>query len=98
MTSAQLRATVTSALTGEPLAVTLTLPDGTSAQVAANGTAAEPISPGDQVTVSANGYLDAAVAVGDDRTITATLQPTFATVTAQFNTWLEQRNADAITN
>jgi hypothetical protein len=98
-TPAQLRATVTSMLTGAPLAATLELPDGTAVPVEANGTVAiDRVGPGDQVGVIATGYVTAQVPVGPDRTITATLQPTFATVTEQLNTWAEEKNADAISN
>lgn len=98
-TSVQLHATVTSALTGEPLAAVITLSDGTSVPVAANGAVVtDRVEPGDGVVISAKGYLEAQATVGADRMITVTLNPTLATVTTQLNTWAEEKNADAITN
>ncbi len=93
------RAKLTSGMTGEPLAATLAMPDGVEVTAEPDGTATVyRVGTGNQVTVSAEGYVTTKVAVGPDRTITATLQPTFAGVSAQLVKWSEARQDDAIIN
>ena len=61
--------TVTSALTGKPLAGTLALPGGDRVQARADGTATlYRIGPGQTVTVTAAGHQPAHRAVGTDHT------------------------------
>src|SRR5206468_1926041 len=58
------RATVSSALTGEPLAATLTMPDGTRvASDPAGAATVYRVGSGDQVTVGAEGYVTAKLPV-----------------------------------
>jgi hypothetical protein len=93
------RATVSSALTGTPLAATLTMPDGTRVASDPAGVATVyHVGSGDQVTVGAEGYVTATVPVTGDRTITATLQPAFATVAGQLEQWAAANQGDKIVN
>lgn len=94
---APVRMAVTSALTGEPLAVTLGLPDGTTLSAGGSGTVApDRVKPGDKVSVSAEGYITAPAQVGKDRMITVTLQPTFATAARQLLLWSAGEENDKI--
>jgi hypothetical protein len=94
---APVRMAVTSALTGEPLAVTLGLPDGTTLSSGGSGTVApDRVKPGDKVSVSAEGYVTAQVQVGKDRMITAILRPTFATAANQLQHWAVDGQNDKI--
>ncbi len=89
--------TVTSALTGKPLAATLVLPSGDRVQARADGTATlYRIGPGETVTVSAARYLPAHPAVGTDHTVKVSLAPTLSTMHAQFHNWYRTRHYQAM--
>lgn len=91
--------TVTSALTGRPLPATLVLPGEDRAQARADGTATlYRIGPGQAVAVSAAGYRPAHVVVGPGHTVTAVLEPTLATMTAQLDAWDRGRRYQAMIN
>jgi hypothetical protein len=89
--------TVTSALTGKPLAATLVLPNGDRVQARADGTATVyRIGPGETVTVTAAKYLPARPAVGADHTVKAALAPTLPTMRAQLRNWYRTGHYQAI--
>lgn len=89
--------TVTSALTGKPLAATLVLPGGDRVQARADGTATlYRIGPGQTVTVTAVGHRAAHPAVGADHTVKVSLAPTLPTMRAQFQKWYRTGHYQAI--
>ena len=89
--------TVTSAITGMPLAGVLTPPHDARVQAHPDGTATlYRIGPGETVIVTAAGYLPMHAAVGADHTVKAALAPTQATLGAQLRTWDRTRHYQAI--
>lgn len=85
--------TVTSALTGAPLTAAISAPAGQPLPytIASGGTVRlYRAGPGETLTVTANGYQAAHAAVRADRTLTVALEPTFRTVTQQFDRWASQ--------
>ncbi len=88
---------VTSALTGRPLAGSLTTPAGPAVALAADGTATlYRIGPGEKVTVTAAGYRPASAVIGSGNAATVKLAPTAATVSSQLLAWDRARDYQAI--
>lgn len=85
--------TVTSALTGAPLTAAISAPAGQPLPytIASGGTVRlYRAGPRETLTVTANGYQPAHTTVGADQTLTVALEPTFGTVTQQFDRWAVQ--------
>jgi len=93
--------TVTSDLTGNPLAAVVSPPHGSPVAASADGTATlYRTGPGETLTVTAGGYRPAHAVIGPDHTATASLEPTRRTMRtrpwARLWAWADSGNYRAI--
>src|SRR5690348_3510153 len=89
--------TITSALTGRPLAATLSPAHGPPVRARADGTATLYLTgPGEALTVTTGGYRPGRAVIAQDHTATAALDPTRHTMRRQLSSWLRRGKYGAI--